>query len=138
VTVLGLALVEIWAAVPVGLALGLPPGLVWVLTAAGSLAGVVAVAYAGAAVRGWLLRRRGSSTPIGHGHLYRIWLRYGVVGWGLISPLVVAPAMGTAIGLALGAPRGRLIAWMSAGVVAWTSILVIAGVLGLRAITSLA
>ena len=40
--------------------------------------------------------------------------------------------MGTAIGLLLGAPRSRLLAWMSAGVVVWTSILVGAGMLGLR------
>lgn len=125
---------EIWGAVPVGLALGLPPLLVWVLTILGSMAGVSAVAVAGEAARAWLVRRRGASTTAGRGRLYRIWVRYGVVGWGLVSPLVFAPAMGTAIGIALGAPRRRLIAWMGAGVIAWTSILVIAGDLGLRAI----
>ena len=125
---------EIWGAVPVGLALGLSPVLVWVLTVLGSFAGVCAVAIAGDAVRAWLVRRRGSSTAAGHGRLYGIWIRYGVVGWGLVSPLVFAPAMGTAIAMALGAPRGRLIAWMGAGVLVWTSILVIAGDLGLRAI----
>ena len=52
----------------------------------------------------------------------------------MVSPLVFAPAMGTAIAMALGAPRGRLIAWMGAGVLVWTSILVIAGDLGMRAI----
>ena len=36
--------------------------------------------------------------------------------------------------MALGAPRRRLIVWMSAGVAVWTSILVIAGDLGLKAI----
>jgi hypothetical protein len=123
-SVLGLAVVEIWGAVPVGLALGLSPILVWVLTVVGSMAGVGAVAVAGEAVRAWLVRRRGASTTAGHGRLYRVWVRYGVV----------APAMGTAIGIALGAPRRRLIAWMCAGVIVWTSILVIAGDLGLRAI----
>jgi hypothetical protein len=126
--------VEIWGAVPVGLALGLSPPLVWVLTVLGSMAGVSAVALAGETVRAWLVRRRGASTTAGHGRLYRVWVRYGVVGWGLVSPLVFAPAMGTAIAMALGAPRRRLIAWMGAGVMVWTSILVIAGDLGLRAI----
>lgn len=132
-SVLGLAVVEIWGAVPVGLALGLPPVLVWILTVVGSMAGVGAVAVAGDAVRAWLVRRRGTSTTAGHGRLYRVWVRYGVVGWGLVSPLAFAPAMGTAIGIALGAPHRRLIAWMFAGVMVWTSILVIAGDLGLRA-----
>lgn len=133
-SVLGLAVVEIWGAVPVGLALGLSPYLVWALTVAGSMVGVAAVAVAGEALRAWLIRRRGASTTAGNGRLYRVWVRYGVVGWGLVSPLVFAPAMGTAIGIALGAPRRRLILWMGAGVVAWTSILVIVGDLGLRAI----
>jgi hypothetical protein len=132
--VLGLAVVEIWGAVPVGLALGLSPPLVWVLTVVGSMAGVSAVALAGEAVRGWLVRHRGASTAAGRGRAYRLWVRYGVVGWGLVSPLVFAPAMGTAIAIALGAPRRRLIVWMGAGVLVWTSILVIAGDLGLRAI----
>jgi hypothetical protein len=42
--------------------------------------------------------------------------------------------MGTAIAIVLGAPRRRLITWMGAGVILWTSILVIVGDLGLRAI----
>ena len=127
-------MVEIWGAVPVGLALGLSPVLVWILTIVGSLIGVSAVAVAGEAVRAWLVRRRGAWTAAGHGRLYGVWIRYGIVGWGLVSPLVFAPAMGTAIGMALGAPRRRLIVWMSAGVAVWTSILVIAGDLGLKAI----
>jgi hypothetical protein len=133
-SVLGLAVVEIWGAVPVGLALGLSPFLVWGLTIIGSMIGVCAVALAGDAARAWLVRRRGSSTAAGHGRLYGIWVRYGVAGWGFVSPLVFAPAMGTAIAIVLGAPRRRLITWMGAGVIAWTSILVIVGDLGLRAI----
>jgi len=39
--------------------------------------------------------------------------------------------MGTAIGLVLGAPRSRLLAWMAAGTVLWTTILVGAGMIGL-------
>ena len=55
---------------------------------------------------------------------------FNVIGWGLASPLVFAPPLGTAIGLALGAPRRRLLAWMAVGSVLWTTILVGAGVIG--------
>lgn len=119
--VLGIAIVEIWAAVPAGLALGVSPVLVWLLTVAGSLLGVVAVALAGDAVRRSLGRRRAQRTASGSGRLHRVWMRYGVVGWGLVSPLVMAPAMGTAVGLMLGAPRQRLLVWMGTGVVLWTT-----------------
>jgi len=130
-TVFGLAVVEIWFAVPAGLALGLQPPLVWLATVAGSLLGVTVVALAGDALRAWLVRRRGGSILAGKGRLYRVWVRYGVVGWGLVSPAVFAPPMGTAIGLVLGAPRRRLLVWMAAGAILWSTILVGAGVLGL-------
>lgn len=130
--VFGLAAVEIWFAVPAGLALGLAPWLVWIITIAGSLCGVIVVAVGGDRLRTWLTRRRRGWMVARAGRTYQIWVRFGVPGWGLASPLLVAPAMGTAIGLLLGAPRGRLLAWMGAGVVIWTSILVVAGMIGVQ------
>ena len=130
-TVFGLATIEIWFAIPAGLALGVPPLALWLATLAGSLLSVTVVAFAGDLLRTWLIRRRGGSVISGRGRLYGIWVRYGVIGWGIASPLVFAPPMGTAIGLVLGAPRSRLLAWMAAGTVLWTTILVGAGMIGL-------
>jgi len=138
IAVFGLGLVEIWFAVPTGLALGLAPWLVWAITIAGSLSGVAVVAVGGHRLRTWLTRGRGTSPAGRTGRIHGIWVRFGVPGWGLASPLLVAPAMGTAIGLLLGAPRGRLLMWMSAGVVIWTSILVIAGMIGVQLIQHVA
>ena len=121
------AIVEIWGAVPIGLALGLPAPAIWVAAVAGALMSVSVVALAGDALRGWIVRRRGQATVAGQGRLYRIWVRWGVVGWGLISPLVFAPPMGTAIAIALGAPRRRLLGSMIAGVLLWVTILLAAG-----------
>jgi hypothetical protein len=135
--VLGLAVVEIWFAVPAGLALGLAPWLVWVLTVSGSLSGVVVVAVGGDRLRTWLSRGRREEVAARTGRIYGIWVRYGVPGWGLTSPLLVAPAMGTAIGLLLGAPRGRLLVWMGLGVLIWTSLLVGAGMLGIQLIQAI-
>jgi hypothetical protein len=134
VAVFVLAILEVWFAVPTGLALGLAPWLVWTITIAGSLTGVTFVALGGSRVRTWLTRGRRGWLDARTGRIYGIWVRFGVPGWGLGSPLLVAPAMGTAIGLILGAPRGRLLSWMVAGVILWTSILVVAGVIGLRLI----
>ncbi|MHB8460442.1 MAG: small multi-drug export protein [Candidatus Limnocylindrales bacterium] len=127
--VFGLALIEIWAAVPAGIALGVPAIAIWIVTVFGSLVGVSVVLFAGVRIRDRLGRIHGRGAPR-TGRLERIWLRYGVVGWGLISPLVMAPPMGTAVALILGAPRSRLLASMAAGVVLWTTILVAAGSAG--------
>ncbi len=106
--------------------------VVWLLTVAGSLVGVTAMALAGDAARSRILRARHIEVGARTGRIYRIWTRYGVPGWGLTSPLVFAPAMGTAIAIVLGAPRDRLWAWMCLGVMLWTSLLVGAGALGLE------
>lgn len=125
---------EIWAAVPAGLALGLAPPIVWILTVTGSLVSVTVVATTGAALRDRLTRNRTAAARTGR--LYRLWVTHGVAGWGLVSPLVMAPPMGTAVGLLLGAPKRALLAWMSAGIVLWTTILVIAGTIGMGLIHS--
>jgi uncharacterized membrane protein len=132
-TVFGLAIIELWFAVPTGFALGLDPALVWLFTVTGSVLGVTLVAVGGDRLRTWFLRRRGRDIVSGGGRLYRLWIRYGVIGWGLVSPLLVAPPMGTAIGLALGAPRRSLLVSVSAGAILWTTILVTAAALGIQA-----
>jgi hypothetical protein len=129
--VFGLALVEIWAAIPAGVILGVPAPAIWLLTVAGSLVGIATVAFVGDAVRERLVRRFAHGRSPTGGRIGRVWERYGVPGWGLVSPLFFAPAMGTAIALLFGASRRRLLVWMSAGVLVWTTLLVAAAELGL-------
>jgi hypothetical protein len=135
--VFGAAFIEIWLGAPTGLALGLPWPIVWALTVAGSMTSVNLVAFAGDALRGWLVRRRGKDWPATTGRIYQVWVRYGVPGWGLVSPLFMTPPMGTAVALMLGAPKRRLLIWMFAGVMLWTSILVVAGIIGLSLINAI-
>ena len=130
-TILGLAFIEIWVAVPAGLALGLAPPLVWILSFSGSLCAVVVVASGGDRLRRWLTRGRRPWMTARTGRLYTLWARFGVPGWGLVSPLLVSPLMGTAIGMLLGAKTDRLLRWMVAGVLLWTSLLVVAGTVGM-------
>jgi hypothetical protein len=64
----------------------------------------------------------------------RLWDRYGVIGWGLLAPLLLGAPLAAAIGVALGAARGRLVLWLGAGVVVWTTALTVAAVLGEEAV----
>ena len=135
--VVALAVIELWFAIPAGLALHLDPVVIWLCTVAGALIGVGVVAVGGDAIRSWFMRRRGREIAGGGGRLYGLWKRYGVIGWGLLSPLLVAAPMGTAIAIALGAPRQRLLVSMAAGVLLWTTIVLGAAVLGLDLINRL-
>jgi hypothetical protein len=136
-TVLGLGVVELWTAIPAGLALDLHPLLTGVVSAAGAILGVLIILVLGERMRGWLLRRRGGGEKTQHGRIYRIWVRYGVAGLGLLAPLLTGAPLGAALGMALGAPTGRLLLWMSVGIAAWSALLTVAGALGLAGIEAL-
>ncbi len=133
--VTGLGAVELWAAAPAGLAMRIHPVAVFTAAAAGGIASGIAVILLGERVREWIRRRRagddgGSRTGI----VYRIWQRYGVIGWGLLAPLLTGSPLGAALGLALGAPARRLSFWISVGSVLWSAVFTLIAVLGMRAL----
>ena len=135
--VCALSVVELWAAVPAGVALGLPPILVWLATVAGALLCIVVVVLAGERLRAWLVSRLGRGRAREGGRLRAVWERYGVIGWGLLGPLVLGAPLAAAVGVGLGAPRGRLLIWLGAGVVLWTTVLTVAAAFGADAVRDL-
>ena len=137
--VFGLGAVELWVAVPAGLALRLHPIAIAITTAAGGLVGVLIIGCTGNRVQSWLLRRRGGTPDVQPGAaLARVWARYGVAGLGLLAPLLIGAPLGTALGMTLGAPTTRLLFWMSVGVLLCSIGLTLAGTLGLIGVQSLA
>ncbi len=133
-TVAAIAVVELWAAVPAGVAMGLPALLVWAATVGGAVTGIVLIVLAGDRLRAWLIARFGHGGARPGGRLRRLWDRYGVIGWGLLAPLLLGAPLAAAIGVALGAARGRLVFWLGAGVVVWTSVLAVLSVVGEEAL----
>jgi hypothetical protein len=134
--VAAIACVELWAAVPAGLAMGLPAPVVWAATVCGALAAVVVVVFGGERLRAWVMTRCGRDrAPVG-GRLRRVWQRYGVVGWGLTAPLVVGVPLAALVGVTLGAPRRWLLVWLASGVVLWTTALTVALALGVDELRS--
>ena len=125
-----LAMLELWAAVPAGFALGLPALAVGLLSAGGSIVGVVVLAFAGGRLRAWLLAKRGNPAANREGRLYRVWERWGVPGLGLVGPLLLGAPLAALAGIALGAPRGRLVLWCSLGAALWTALFTAALALG--------
>jgi hypothetical protein len=111
------------------------PAAVFAAAAAGAITSGIAVILLGEGVRDWIHRRRaagagGKQTGI----VYRIWQRYGVIGWGLLAPLLTGSPLGAALGLALGAPARRLLLWISVGSVLWSGVFTLTAVLGMRAL----
>jgi membrane protein YqaA with SNARE-associated domain len=130
-----LGVAELWAAAPAGLAMGLDPVLVCLVAAAGAVSGGAVVLLLGERVRAWLQRRQQRERmERRRGWLYRIWLRYGVPGWGLLAPLVIGSPLGAAFGLVLGAPPRRLLPWLAAGSVLWSVVFSLLAALGSHAL----
>jgi hypothetical protein len=137
-SVFALAIVELWAAIPAGLALELHPLLIGVIVSAGAIFGTFLVIFLGKRLRTWLVTRYSArATNNKPGLIHRIWHRYGIVGLGLLAPLLTGAPLGAALGVASGAPAGRLMAWMSLGIILWTSILTMLASLGWAGIKSL-
>ena len=137
-TVLGLGALELWAAIPAGLALKLSPVATGITSAVGAILGALIILLLGERVRSWFTRQHsGKDEKRPHGRIYKIWHRYGVTGLGLLAPLLTGAPLGVALGLTLGAPPDRLFFWVSLGIVLWSAVLTLVTSLGLAGIEAL-
>ena len=135
-TVFVLGVAELWAAAPFGALWHMDPLWVWLVAAGGAVTGGTAVALLGERVRRWVgLRRRQERLAERGGALYRVWQRQGVVGWGLLAPLLIGSPLGAAFGLLLGAPARRLIIWLGIGSLLWSLVFSTLVALGKMALT---
>lgn len=130
-TVFSLGTMKMALAIPAGLALGLSPPVVAATTALGGITSMTVIVTVGHGLRRWLLRRR-PYEPVARrpSLILRIWQRYGIIGFGLLAPVLVSPPMSAALGVALGAATPRLLLWLSIGVTFWSSTLTALAVLG--------
>ena len=122
ITVTGLGIIELWAAIPAGTALKLHPLLNGLAAGLGAIIGALLVILIGDRLRNWLLKKKENKQK-NKGQIYRIWNKYGVIGLGMLSPLITGASLGAAIGISLGASPKRLLFWMSIGIVFWTILL---------------
>lgn len=129
ITVVALGVLELWVAIPAGTALNLHPLLNGIASALGSVLGAIAVIILGERLRNWLLRNK-KKEESNRGWIYKTWDKYGVIGLGLLSPLLTGALLGAALGISLGAVPKRLIVWMSIGIIVWTILLTSVSTLG--------
>lgn len=133
ITVYAVGVLELWGAVPAGLALGLAPVVVGVVSALGAWSAAILVLVAGEPFRRWLLSLRKQSVDRPQGRLGRVWQKYGIAGLCLISPLLLGAHIGAALCLALGGAKRPIAVWMLVSCVLWSAILTTLGALGIAA-----
>jgi uncharacterized membrane protein len=121
-TVFGLGVLELWLAIPVGFGLGLTPLLAGLFAALGAILSVLMVLAVGAPLRNWLLRLRKPKTEDKPTKTQLIWNKYGIVGLGLLAPVVIGAHFGAAFAVAVGAPAQKTLLWFTVGIVVWAAI----------------
>ncbi|MEN6553292.1 MAG: small multi-drug export protein [Methanobacterium sp.] len=130
--VFGAGILELWAAIPLGLAINLNPVIIGAASALGAIVAAFLVTAVGDSIREKVIKwRYGENKDLEGSRYYKIWNKYGVVGLGLISPLLFGAPVGSALGVALGSRKRPLLIWMSIGIVIWSIGLTAAGYLGL-------
>lgn len=130
--VFGAGILELWAAIPLGLAINLNPAIIGIASAVGAILAAFLVTTVGDSIREKVIKwRYGENKDLKDSRYYKIWNKYGIVGLGLISPLLFGAPVGAALGVALGSSKKQLLIWMSIGIVIWSASLTAAGYLGL-------
>jgi hypothetical protein len=125
------SIIELWLGIPIGLFLNINPVLIVIVAAAGSILSAFLIINLGEGLRKRFLRWRYGEKSPEDGRIFDIWNKYGIIGLGLLSPLLFGAPLGAALGIGLGAPKDRLLFWMTVGIVIWTIILTAAGYFGL-------
>lgn len=129
--VFALAMIEMWAAIPLGLHLKLHPGLLIVATVAGALIGVIAATFLGETLRKLMFWRKKDQVESGR---LSTWLTTkGPWAVGLLGPLLIGPVFAAGLAATLGMPRRLSIALLAAGIVVWTVSFTLLGFFGLSA-----
>lgn len=130
---------ELWLGIPLGLVMGINPIIIAIVAAAGAILAAICVTLLGDNLRARLLRwKYGDEEALKETRLYNVWNKYGVIGLGLLSPLIFGAPLGAAVGIALGAQKKGLILWMSIGIIIWSIGLTVAGSMGLIAFETMA
>ncbi|APW99240.1 small multi-drug export protein [Halobiforma lacisalsi AJ5] len=124
--------IEILVVVPIAIGLGLDPVVTGVVAFAGNVLSVYALIVFYRRVAAWLRRRRGdrSEPSDRYARARRLWDRYGLPGLAVGGPVLAGVHVAALVALLSGS-RSRLVAaWMTAGIFAWTIVLVAVSVYG--------
>lgn len=133
ITVFLLGILELWIAIPAGFALQLNPVVTAVTSSLGAITSVVIILFFGEKIRNKIVEKyyhqnKGRRIRL----LQEIWEKYGVIGLGLLSPLLFGAPLGTAIGVALGSSEKKLMIWMMIGIIIWSLGLTFASIQGIK------
>jgi len=112
----------IWKGIPVGFAMQAHPLLTAGFTALGSIVLVMILLLSGEPFKQWILNRYGQKKlERNKGKFSRLMDRYGAAGIGLLGCGVIGPLLSTLLGLIFVRQPKKLIPFLIAGIILWSS-----------------
>jgi len=130
-TAFGLGFIYFIAAIPAGVAAGVPAWLAGLAAWMGYVAGGGVALMAGAPLRLWLVRTLHIPTARDPTKLiWRVWDRWGLVGLALLAPVTIGPQATAVIALTLGEKWPRILMAISLGVLPWCAAFAVLTTLG--------
>lgn len=143
-TVFGLAFFHFWSAIPAGIALGITPLLVIIVTTLSYGSGAALVILVGTPLRERINRRMESRSDAVDAKPNRTiilvqntWERFGLLGLAILAPMTVGSQIGAVIGLGFGAHPVRLVLALTLGAAAWASLITMAVQFGVMTVSQL-
>lgn len=130
--VFALAMLELSAAVPLGLHLKLHPGLLVAAAAGGAMTGALAAMFLGSGVRRLMFWRKSETAE--SGRMSKWLVAKGPWAIGLLGPLLIGPVFSAGLAGAIGLPRTLSFVLLAIGILVWTIAFTMLGTLGLAAL----
>ena len=138
-SVAGLGILYFPSAVPSGIAMKLHPITAGLATLCGNETAVIIIFLVGQPLQEWLMGKLEKQVAkMRAGKIGQIWEKYGIIGLGLLAPILTGAPHGALLGLLLGADAKRFFLWVTLGVIIWTiaaTALFGLGLAGLKALT---
>lgn len=129
--VFALAILEMSAAIPIGLRLQLPLALLIAAAVSGALIGAAAGLFFGNGIRRLFFWRK--KDQAGESRVSTWLLAKGPWAIGLLGPVLIGPVFSAGLAGAIGLPKRLSMALLAAGIVLWAVIFSLLGHAGLAA-----
>lgn len=116
---------ELWAVVPVGIALGMNPLGVAIFGFLGNVIPVYLIIIFFTRIKRWLQARGyiDENPASSRKRSYRFFKKYGVPGFAVGAPFLVGVHFAAFLVLTMGAKRRKALLWMTVSIVFWTVVL---------------
>ncbi len=136
ITVFLVGITGMWKAIPLGFLLKVSPSYIFIMTALGSIVGVLVLFFFGNKIRNYIINRKLKAGNSKKGkRALKLFDKYGLIGLGFFGTLILGPPMTMILGLALVQKQRQFLYWTMAGSIVWSLVLTILGTLGIELIS---